>query len=169
MKTLTQHITEKLIVNSPSWVSEKLMINKNLKYFDNMQDIIKNFLKENEDVLNEYEVKNSSAILGVFDVSIRRSHAESCFYKQSPKRIEEFNNFIKKFDNCDVIYKFRHGTKRRGIFDTTYEILKGEECLKNFKTLFKNNDFSIDYISEDDMLIINIGTSDNMVTFIGIS
>lgn len=168
MKTLTQHIQEKLIVCNQHYdnVNEKLIVNKNLKYFDNTQDIIKKFLKENEDVIDEYEIFSSSGIKTTIETSLRDSRIGEVFFNQTQNRINDLMNIIKKFNNYDEIYKFRHGTKKPDIFDKTYEIIKDFDC---FKIYFKSDDFVIEYMIENDLMIMNVGKPIFMVTFIGIN
>ena len=154
MKTLTQHIQEKLIIN------------KDYKNVNDIYDIIKNFRDKNDDVIDEYEIFSSSGIQTTIETSLRDSRIGEVFFRQTQNRINDLINIIKKFNNYDEIYKFRHGTKRPDIFDKTYEIIKDFDC---FTIFFKSDDFVIEYMMEDNIMIMNVGKPIFMVTFIGIN
>ena len=154
MKTLTQHIYEKLIIN------------KDYKNVNDIYDIIKNFCDKNDDVIHEYEIFSSSGIKTTIETTLKDSKIGEVFFNQTQNRINDLMNIIKKFNNYDEIYKFRHGTKRPDIFDKTYEIIKDFDCFKKF---FKSDDFVIEYMMEDNIMIMNIGRPIFTVTFIGIN
>jgi len=69
MKSLTQHIEEKLIVNSPSWVSEKLVINSpswvSEKLVINSPSWVSEKLVINKNYKSTKQVKDRAALLNL--------------------------------------------------------------------------------------------------------
>lgn len=167
MKTLTQHISQvKNLHSLNEYINEKLIINKDYKNVNDIYDIIKNFCDKNDDVIHEYEIFSSSGIQTTIETTLRDSRIREVFFNQTQNRINDLMNIIKKFNNYDEIYKFRHGTKKPDIFDKTYEIIKNFDCFNKF---FKSDDFVIEYMMEDNIMIMNIGKPIFTVTFIGIN
>ena len=102
MKSLQQHIEEKLIVNSPSWISEKLVINKNYTSTTQVKDrmaLLKLITRRDDDNsqlidVSDIDISNLDDLHGIF------KHVDSKVIDVNGWDTSHVKNMMDMFANC---------------------------------------------------------------------
>lgn len=158
MKTLLQHI------------EEKLKVNKNFVSAYDLYDSVLHIIKTMGDNVYDYELLNSAQIANSVHVQVMDSGVANDFSNKKNK-INKVAEVINKFEKYKHIFKFPHGPNFKNsetkMFDDMYS-----GAVDELTELYWNvsADFSIDYKTDDkDFILLYVGNPKYMVTYIGIN
>lgn len=182
MKSLKQHISEKLIVFHPQ-VDEKLVINKNYMRNDTMvYNMFKKFITEYVDNCPKNNEYSKTSYMMVFKGTLKaslKSIVTDYGIKVSAVDKQIINEIEKKMLDhfkTKTIYRFLHGTTlNRELYERIYKPLNDiySDLKKNniqFEQIFNvktvEGDCVAEYYDSSDIIVLHMGTKKFAYTFV---